>query len=153
MACKICDSPALPDGTRPADVVARLLKQKIPYKKIQAATGFDKSLICRHGQKCLIRESAGQIKDSYFKQGDSMFILWPGQSVTRPMGPHDWIVRVQYGKGVGDPCRMLTAEEVARLQESLKTPEEVKAVETESQEDQTTTPTKSASPCYTVAPL
>jgi hypothetical protein len=130
MSCKICDAPALPDGTKPADVVNKLLLQKVAYKKIQRVTGFDKSLTCRHSQRCVTRAQAGEIKSSYFAPGDSTYVLWPGQTITRNLGPRDWLIKVEYGKGVGDPTKMLTREESDALQLRMKTANSVTPEET-----------------------
>jgi hypothetical protein len=127
MACKICDSPALPDGTAARDIVNKLLLQKVPYKQIQKITSFDKSLISRHSIKCITRSQANEIKSSFFKAGDSTFVLWPNCQIPTYLGPRDWIIKVQYGKDTdqSSKIKMMSHDEATALQLRMKTANDI----------------------------
>jgi hypothetical protein len=138
--CAICDAAALPDGTKPVDVVNRLLTQKVSLRKIKEICGFDKSLVSRHTQKCITRQQAGEIKSWYFKSGDSVHVLWPGQTPPAHFGPRDWFIKVRYGReDVAQPTRMLSREEASALQLQLKTAKLPTQDKSESESEETAT--------------
>jgi hypothetical protein len=119
--CQVCDSPALPDGAKPVDIVNRLLQQKVALREIKRITGFDKSLVSRHSIRCVTRAQAGQIKSWFFKAGDTVHVFWPGRAIPSYLGPNDWLVRVSYDKDTDQPTKMLTREEATALQLQMKT--------------------------------
>jgi hypothetical protein len=59
--CKICEAP---NDAR--SVVDKLLSQGVFLRDVAAQTGFSKSAIHRHSQKCYVRAAAGALKGGYF---------------------------------------------------------------------------------------
>ncbi len=75
--CSICERPGA------AEIVNRLLGKGTFLKVIAQQTGFSKSSVHRHSQKCVIRQQAAQLKTTRFDpQRQRIIVKWPDGSLT-----------------------------------------------------------------------
>ncbi len=107
--CSICSAPG--DA---AETVNAMLQKRIPLKQIALETGFSKSAVHRHSQKCFVRHKATALKEKrfdaernrvltalpdgrYFVQGDPLNPALNRATITESeLRADDWIVRVTY---------------------------------------------------------
>jgi hypothetical protein len=81
--CKICEAAGA------AEIVNKLLDKKTFLRDIARETGFSKSAVHRHSQKCFIKTKAGSLKSAYFDPDrDRVLILYPNGKCFVDHDPH-----------------------------------------------------------------
>jgi hypothetical protein len=120
--CSICSTP---NGAQTVDA---MLEKRTTLKAIAAQTGFSKSSVGRHSQKCVIRAQAAKLKSNVFNPLRDRILVRhadpknPNAALSLPKDfdpEHDWIVRVSFEPTPASVLAVLERQAARKAMEEL----------------------------------